>query len=590
MFIKNLRRKWSSKPASQQSGSTVSGGFTPQLYLALYARLKYPDTYHYALHVSSPEGVSSPAINTMKYHCKNIITVTDGTVSIPWVYEAVKVDPDSDPRIVVRILLGDVNRIDQVDSLLESVPVGEGSKEDFNCVSWVRDALLQLHQAEVIIRGDISDWESVERTALAYVNEKKQQGRFESGWLDHGTPATEPSQPSSKPTTIMPFSRLITIALLGLIAIASIPCIMILHIRVGTFDLIEAITQKAPHLLLGGPAVLRTVYSHFGPLDAQLTPLIPFFWPVVTGATPELSLFGVYMGGQLLSCLAIVVIEGERIGNAWGPIGFPTIWATSWIFIPFGFVQPVHNLIHVLFSRLGRTVGQVDANAISVNAKRMALLPVSLALGFIIPSVVVCLPSPEVLSYHSRQGFLGSWQFFAISTAVWQFILTRLISDNTINRLLGIGESPQRKAAKALRNTYRFVLVVTGFSHSLILDVVLYHAFIQSYSPSTVDPLHPLLVFQPISPFSNEKLEAFERGILSLLQYDTYFAGASSLTWALYLYSSARPDTTFASLVGKATLFTVLFGPCGAALAVMKERDEAVFADSEKNDAPKKQN
>ncbi|KFY35150.1 hypothetical protein V494_06167 [Pseudogymnoascus sp. VKM F-4513 (FW-928)] len=296
------------------------------------------------------------------------------------------------------------------------------------------------------------------------------------------------------------------------------------------------------------------------------------------------------MGGQLLSCLAIVVIEGERIGNAWGPAGFPTIWATSWIFIPFGFVQPVHNLIHVLFSRLGRTVGQVDANAISVHAKRMVLLPVSLALGFIIPSVVVCLPSPEVLSYHSRQGLLGAWQFFAISTAVWQFILTRLISDNTINRLLGIGESPQRKAAKALRNTYNFVLVVTGLSHSLTLVVVLCHAFIQSYSPSTVDPLHSLLVFQPISPFSNEKLEAFERGILSLLQYDTYFAGASSLTWALYLYSSARPDTTFASLVGKATVFTVLFGPCGAALAVMKERDEVVFADSEKNDAPKKHN
>jgi hypothetical protein len=155
---------------------------TPQLYLAFYARLKYPNTYHYALHISSPESASSPAIRTMKYHCKNIITVTEGTVSIPWVYEAVKIDPDSDPRIVVRILLGDVSRIDLVDSLLEAVPVGQGSKEDFNCVSWVRDALLGLNQAGVISRGDISDWESVERTALDYVNEKKQQGRFESGW------------------------------------------------------------------------------------------------------------------------------------------------------------------------------------------------------------------------------------------------------------------------------------------------------------------------------------------------------------------------------------------------------------------------
>ncbi|ELR04312.1 hypothetical protein VC83_06006 [Pseudogymnoascus destructans] len=175
MFIKNLKRKWSSKPS-------VPSTATPQLYFALYARLKYPNTYHYALHISSPEGASSPEIRTMKYHCKNIITVTEGTVSIPWVYEAVKVDPDSDPRIVVRILLGDVSRIDLVDSLLEAVPVGQGSKEDFNCVSWVKDALFRLEQAGVISRGDISDWDSVERTALDYVNEKKQQGRFEFGW------------------------------------------------------------------------------------------------------------------------------------------------------------------------------------------------------------------------------------------------------------------------------------------------------------------------------------------------------------------------------------------------------------------------
>ncbi|OBT95997.1 hypothetical protein VE01_06776 [Pseudogymnoascus verrucosus] len=388
----------------------------------------------------------------------------------------------------------------------------------------------------------------------------------------------------------MSVSRLTTIALLGLITVASIPCIMILHFRVGTFDLMESISQKAPHLLLGGPAVLRTVYSHFGPLDAQLTSLIRFFWPVVTGATPELSLFGVYMGGQLLSCLALVLIEGERKGNAWSPIGFPTFWATSWVFIPFGFVQPIHNLIHVLFSSQGRAKGEVDANAISANAKRIVLLPVSLTLGYIIPSFVICLPSPEVVSHHDRQGFLIAWQFFAIWTAISQFILTRLVSDNIINRLLGIGESPQRRAATALRYTYNFVLMVTVLTHSLILDTVLCHAFIPSYFPATIDQLHPLLVFQPISPFSNEKLEAFERGILSLLQYDTYFAGASSLIWALYLYSCVKPNATFAGLVGKATLFTVLFGPCGAALAVMKERDEAVFVDSTESDTPKKQN
>ncbi|KFY64528.1 hypothetical protein V496_03178 [Pseudogymnoascus sp. VKM F-4515 (FW-2607)] len=551
MFIKNLKRKWSSKP-------TTPITITPQLYLALYARLKYPNTYHYALHVSSSEGVSSPSIRTMKYHCKNIIAVTEGTVSIPWVYEAVKIDPESDPRIVVRVLLGDVSHIDMVDSLLEAVPVGEGRKEDFNCVSWVKDALLRLDQAGVISRGDVSGWESVERTALDYVTEKKQQGRFESGW--------------EAPTSIMELSS---------------------NKQQRRHNHIFSRNSKHVSLTAHHDRPPWASRSHLDTMHYD-TPLpsrhVRPYWPVVTGATPELSLFGVYMGGQLLSCLALVVIEGERKGNAWGPIGFPTIWATSWVFIPFGFVQPVHNLVHVLFSRIGRAKGQADANAISANAKRIALLPVSLTLGYIIPSFVVCLPSPEVVSHHSRQGFLIAWQFFAIWTAVSQFILTGLVSDNKINRLLGIGESPQRKAATALRYTYNFVLVVTGLTHSLILVFGLCHAFIQSYSPETANQLHPLLIFQPISPFLNEKLDAFERGILSLLQHDTYFAGASSLIWALYLYSNVKPGVTFAALVGKATVFTVLFGPCGAALAVMKERDETVFADSTDSVTPKKQN
>lgn len=257
------------------------------------------------------------------------------------------------------------------------------------------------------------------------------------------------------------------------------------------------------------------------------------------------------------------------------------------MFIPFGFVQPVHNLVHVLFSRLGRAGRQIDADAISGNAKRIVLLPVSLTLGYIIPPVVICLPSPEVVSHHSRQGFLIAWQFFAIWTAVWQFILTTMVSDNKINRLLGTRESRQRKFATALCYTYNFILVLTGFTHSLIVAVVLCYAFVQSYSPSAIGQLHPLLVFQPISPFLNEKLDAFEPGILSLLQHDTYFAGASSLVWAMYLYRCVKPDATFAALVGKGTILTVLFGPCGAALAVMKERDETIFADSGGRDTPR---
>ena len=154
----------------------------PRLYLALYARLKHPGTYHYALHVSpKKELLKSDILQGTKYHCKNIINISDDTVSTPWTYEAVKIDPNQDRLLLARILLGKVWCPQKLDQCMAEVAV---SQDDplLNCVEWARRAIALLGTASVLSIRLRIDWDSIKGTAIRYVSAKKQQGRYEIGW------------------------------------------------------------------------------------------------------------------------------------------------------------------------------------------------------------------------------------------------------------------------------------------------------------------------------------------------------------------------------------------------------------------------
>lgn len=81
----------------------------------------------------------------------------------------------------MRILVGEVDRIDLAERLFAEVPVVQDDA-DFNCVEWVRLALLRLKRDRSGGVRVVFDWEDIQSTALEYVDLKKKQGRFEVGW------------------------------------------------------------------------------------------------------------------------------------------------------------------------------------------------------------------------------------------------------------------------------------------------------------------------------------------------------------------------------------------------------------------------
>ncbi|KAI9808964.1 MAG: hypothetical protein M1826_003942 [Phylliscum demangeonii] len=158
-----------------------------RLYLALYARLKDPNTYHYALHVSPKhEGLDPAARQSMKHHCINLLQLGEGgTPVVIWTYEAKAIDPHTDDRILARVLLGKIQppeRPDPLESVLAAVPARQDDAS-FNCAEWISLALRDLERVGLVrTKRPALDWGLAKKAASDYVGRKKREGRYDVDW------------------------------------------------------------------------------------------------------------------------------------------------------------------------------------------------------------------------------------------------------------------------------------------------------------------------------------------------------------------------------------------------------------------------
>jgi len=91
--------------------------------------------------------------------------------------------------------------------------------------------------------------------------------------------------------------------------------------RVGMVDetlRLLASTDPALALLPGSQTPVLRVFTGWQPLDMLLSLSNIMFANVADGTRPELSLYAVQFGGQLVPIFAVLMIEGLRVGNAAG--------------------------------------------------------------------------------------------------------------------------------------------------------------------------------------------------------------------------------------------------------------------------------
>ena len=169
----------------------------PRLQIALYARPKYPDTYHWALFIS-PKSSSKQygrnnddAARVTKYHVKNTLSSIEGRqVTDRWHYETKSIpDVTQEHLLLARFIIAKVIAPeDTIDDIIGAVPITQvdflGLPTDpspFTCRTWAQAAVEGLKRQGVV--AGLDDWEVIQEKAVEYVERKKKEGRWRAGRL-----------------------------------------------------------------------------------------------------------------------------------------------------------------------------------------------------------------------------------------------------------------------------------------------------------------------------------------------------------------------------------------------------------------------
>jgi len=343
----------------------------------------------------------------------------------------------------------------------------------------------------------------------------------------------------------------------------------------GTFNGIKHELASRSAVLPGSSDSLLRTYTGVSALDSQLQILVTFFAPVVNGVNRELSLFSIMGFGQFGAVWTLLVLESFRAGNKARAVSF--IGTVGIIFqnIAFTVTIPLYLALHLLTSPVAKS----RANSVLlVPSLDLKILPLSITLGYIIPSLLMVLPSHSIVSAESHQQFIAFWQAFPLWTAVIhstaRYIMTK--SDDSAKRPLASLGTSYLDGAKSV---YLFTMVFCTVTFIPVLLITLLPAsvFESAFNSSPIFSATFDGVFVPYYPILSHKVPDLAGGVLTFLQWDLYVGSTAVVLWTVLLYRNASiGKTSIASIVWKVFTWTLVSGPMGAVTMLLWERDSIV--------------
>lgn len=236
-------------------------------------------------------------------------------------------------------------------------------------------------------------------------------------------------------------------------------------------------------------------------------------------------------------------------------------------------------------------------------------MPISIILGYIIPTVLMALPFPGVVSTEAHQKFIALWQPFPMWTMMIHWFL-RSCSTRILMLQAKEGKRPLAPQGASYlsmaKHVYRFVLALCMVTH---IPIFLFAVLPASVLPSSANKFAALAsgsfvdVYVPHFSLPSQKVESLPAGVLAFLQWDLYIGSTALLLWSVLLYRNATtektiidPNTALPSyvyqqlLIGetgqryglwkkiawKTGAWSLLAGPMGALAILLWERDEIV--------------
>ncbi|KAI4746689.1 hypothetical protein E4T50_02995 [Aureobasidium sp. EXF-12298] len=342
----------------------------------------------------------------------------------------------------------------------------------------------------------------------------------------------------------------------------------------GTFALARAVSLQ--NRLPGTGEEYATEFTRWRWLDEFLRGLVTFFWPMVNGTQPGSSLMCFYFAGQGIVAWLLTALEGQRRPNKenWTVVSLTTAYGLLFQGLGIGIIGP----IFLAFSPLGdRTTSRV---LVHHKTDVDAMIPATIG-GIIIPTILMSLHAPTIVSVEHKVDLIRLWQFFPLLFRLGQRVWTSFVFVRLDSVRDELAEKSPRTQRQAFRRVYIFGLCCAAIPHIGTLAVSTTSLLFPTFFAGNISAdFHPTNLFIPVSPFSGKQASTLSEGAHWFLQWDMTLMFISYLVWAyfaavkvIYLNSGVFSTQLVLRLAG----WSLLFGPMGATMLAIWERDDIVF-------------
>lgn len=244
---------------------------------------------------------------------------------------------------------------------------------------------------------------------------------------------------------------------------------------------------------------------------------------------------------------------------------------------------PTWLIIHLLTSPISSSA--VTAADLSVDAADLWSLPLDLIAAYVVPTIMIALPAPGLVSASFHYTWNVIWQFFPALQSLYHWVCTRLVA-------------PTRNVPQVTTKTiYRLVLGV-----SILSQLAIYAHVLASTTPAATHWARTLgQILLPYWAWNSPVVgpEATQvagvQGLADLvklfLQWDIYSGCVALVVWACHVYLVAVPGKTSKRLhvlggVLQVAFYLLLGGPAAVAAKLLSERDDALLLGGGKKQQP----
>ena len=148
-----------------------------------------PNTYHWAIIVGPKEEVEGG--RAYRYHARQRVDpARPGRIIWVPVYESLEIPLVQTTMLLGRIMIAKVTcNSAQLHSTLAAVPIVQDDSS-WTCRIWVKDAIAALEADRKSLGTQITDWTTIEQTANNYIEQKRQQRRYDGSgsWVPGTVP------------------------------------------------------------------------------------------------------------------------------------------------------------------------------------------------------------------------------------------------------------------------------------------------------------------------------------------------------------------------------------------------------------------